>query len=168
MKKKKIIRQITDNALIAAIYYVLTIILGGFAFNDVQFRISEILLFLIFFRKDFVIGVTLGCLLANLHSPLQPWDVIFGTLATLLSGVLIAFSKRLYWGVIWPTIINAVVVGLMLHIILDLPLFATMGLVAIGEFVVLLLGHAVFSLLAKQPAFLNLIMAEQRNEEKDG
>jgi len=51
MKKKKIIRQITDNALIAAIYYVLTIILGGFAFNDVQFRISEILLFLIFFRK---------------------------------------------------------------------------------------------------------------------
>ena len=118
MKKKKIIRQITDNALIAAIYYVLTIILGGFAFNDVQFRISEILLFLIFFRKDFVIGVTLGCLLANLHSPLQPWDVIFGTLATLLSGVLIALVKTIL-GCIWPTIINVVVVGLMLHIILD-------------------------------------------------
>ncbi|OQC10330.1 MAG: Queuosine precursor transporter QueT [Tenericutes bacterium ADurb.Bin087] len=167
MNKKKIIRRITDNALIAAIYYVVTILLGGFAFNDVQFRISEILLFLIFFRKDFVIGVTLGCLLANLHSPLQPWDAIFGTVATLFSGLLIAFSKRMFWGVIWPTILNAIIVGFMLHFILNLPLFATMGLVALGEFVVLLLGYGVFSLIGKQPAFLNLIMADERKEEND-
>lgn len=165
MNNKKIIRQITDNALVAAIYYVLTIVLGGLAFYDVQFRISEILLFLIFFRKDFVFGVTLGCLLANLHSPLQPWDPIFGTLATLLSGLLIAFSKKMFLGVVWPTIINAVVIGFMLHYVLNLSLFATMGLVALGEFVVLLLGHAVFSLLAERPSFLNLIMADKRNEE---
>ena len=53
--KKRIIRRITDNALIAAIYYVITILLAGYAFNDVQFRIAEIFLFLIFFRKDLLL-----------------------------------------------------------------------------------------------------------------
>ncbi|OQA79161.1 MAG: Queuosine precursor transporter QueT [Tenericutes bacterium ADurb.Bin239] len=165
--KKRIIRRITDNALIAAIYYVITILLAGYAFNDVQFRIAEIFLFLIFFRKDFIIGVTLGCFLVNLHSPLLPWDLIFGTLATLVSGLLIAYSRKMFWGMIYPTIVNAVVVGLMLHFIEELPLFATIGLVAIGEFAVLLLGYLIFAMLAKQPAFLNLIMADNRNEEKD-
>lgn len=162
--KKKLVRKITDNALIAAIYYVVTILLAGVAFYDVQFRIAEILLFLVFFRKDFIIGVTIGCLLANLHSPLLPWDPIFGTLATLVSGLLIAYSKRLYFGIIYPTIINGVVIGIMLHVILSLPLLATIGLVALGEFVVLLFGHAVFSILGKQPSFLNLLMADHRNE----
>ena len=92
----------------------------------------------------------------------MPWDLIFGTLATLVSGLLIAYSRKMF-----PTIVNAVVVGLMLHFIEELPLFATIGLVAIGEFAVLLLGYLIFAMLAKQPAFLNLIMADNRNEEKD-
>ncbi len=164
--KRLEVRRITDNALIAALYYVLTIVLGGAAFYDVQFRISEILIFLVFFRKDFIIGVTIGCLLANLHSPLLPWDAIFGTLATFLSATFLAFSKKMYWGVIYTTVFNAVIVGLMLHFVLSLPLFATIGLVALGEFLVLLLGHTIFSILAKQPAFLNLILAEDRHERE--
>lgn len=162
--KKKLVRKITDNALIAAIYYVLTILLAGAAFYDVQFRIAEILLFLVFFRKDLLIGVTVGCFLSNLHSPLLPWDVIFGTFATFLSGLLIAYSKKMYMGVIYPTIINGIIVGLMLHLVLHFPLLPTMGLVALGEFVVLLLGHAVFSLLKKQQSFLNLLMADDGKE----
>lgn len=164
--KKKDVRRITDNALIAAIYYVFTLVLGGAAFYDIQFRIAEILIFLVFFRKDFVIGVTLGCLLANLHSPLQPWDAIFGTLATLVSGLLLAYSKKMYWGIIYPTIFNALIVGLMLHFVLGLPLLATMGLVALEEFLVLLLGHAIFTILAKKQGFLNLILAEEHDDKR--
>lgn len=163
--KKRLVRQITDNALIAAIYYVITILLAGAAFYDVQFRIAEILLFLVFFRKDFIIGVTVGCFLVNLHSPLWPWDPIFGTLATFISAVLIAWSKRLFMGIIYPTLINGIVIGIMLYLVLDYPLFATMGLVALGEVIVLILGHAIFKILSNKPAFLNLIMADQRNEE---
>ena len=158
---KKVIRRITDNALIAGIYYIFTIILGTFAYNDIQFRIAEILLFLPFFRKDFVIGVTLGTFLANLQSPLWPWDPIFGTLATLISALLISYSRKMWTGIIYPTIINGLIIGTMLHIVLDLPLFPTMGFVALGEVVVLSLGYAIFALLSKNKPFLNLIMAEE-------
>lgn len=164
--KKLNIRKITDNALVAAIYYIFTIVLGSLAFNNIQFRIAEILIFLPFFRKDFVIGVTLGCLFANLHSPLSPWDPIFGTLATFISALLVDYSSKLYMGVVYPTIINAVIVGLMLHIVLELPLLATIGLVALEEFVVLLLGHAIFSILGEKQGFRNLILAEDRHERE--
>ncbi len=167
MNKKKLVRRITDNALIAAIYYVLTILMAGQAFYDVQFRIAEIFIFLAFFRKDFVIGVTLGCFLANLHSPLWPWDPIFGTLATFISALLVAYSRNLVMGIIYPTIINGVVIGLMLHLVLKFPLLETMGLVALGEFLVLLLGHAIFKILSKKKAFLSLIMAPGEEEGKD-
>ncbi len=159
--KKIVIRRITDNALIAGIYYVFTIILGTFAYNDIQFRIAEILLFLPFFRKDFVIGVTLGTFLANLHSPLWPWDPLFGTLATFLSALLIAYSKKMWTAIIYPTIVNGLIVGTILYFILDLPLLAAMGSVALGELVVLSLGYAIFVLLRQNKPFLNLIMAEE-------
>lgn len=164
--KKINVRKITDNALVAALYYIFTIVLGGLAFNNIQFRIAEILIFLVFFRKDFVIGITLGCLFANLHSPLAPWDPIFGTLATFISAMLVAYSRKLFMGIIYPTIINAVIVGFMLYFVLELPLLATIGLVALEEFVVLLLGFTIFSVLGKKPGFLNLILAEDRHERE--
>lgn len=165
MNKKLLVRRITDNALIAAIYYVITILMAGQAFYDIQFRIAEIFIFLAFFRKDFIIGVTLGCFLVNLHSPLWPWDPIFGTLATFLSALLVAYSRNLFMGVIYPTVINGVVIGLMLHFILKFPLIETMALVALGEFIVLLLGHAIFKILSKKKSFLVLLMAKREEEE---
>lgn len=165
--KKKLVRQITDNALIAAIYYVITILLGGFAFNDLQFRISEIFLFLIFFRKDFIFGITIGCLLANFHSPLWPWDPIFGTLATFLSGLLIMSAKKMWLVVIYPTVINGLVVGIMLHLVMDTPLLATIGLVALGELLVLLLGHALFVILRKQKGFIELLTLESGTQYEE-
>ncbi len=163
--KKKLVRRITDNALIAAIYYVMTILMAGYAFYDVQFRFAEIFIFLVFFRKDFVFGVTLGCFLANLHSPLWPWDSIFGTLATLISALLVAYSRKLVMGIIYPTIINGLVIGTMLYILIESPLLPSIGLVAVGEFVVLLLGHAIFKLLSQKKEFLRLIMATRTEGE---
>lgn len=160
---KKIVRKITDNALVAALYYISTLLIGDLAFSDVQFRFAEILLFLVFFRKDFIIGITLGCFLANLNSPLMPWDLIFGTLATFLSALLFSFSKKMYWGILYSTLINGVVVGTMLHLVLELPLFPSIGLVALGQAIVLIFGHALFKLLGKNQYFLSLIMSE-RNE----
>lgn len=164
--KKKLVRQITDNALIAALYYVLTIILSGFAFQDVQFRIAEIFLFLMFFRKDFIIGVTLGTFLVNLHSTLLPWDPLFGTLATLISGLLISLTNKKIFGVIIPTVINGLVVGAMLNIILDMPFFASAGLVALGEFAVLTIGYFIFKILEKNETFLNIISTGEVNKHE--
>lgn len=158
---RKLVRQITDNALVAALYYIFTLVLGQMAFGDVQFRFAEMLVFLVFFRKDFVIGMTVGCFLANLNSTLLPWDLIFGTLATFVSALLVAHSKYMVMGVIYPSLINGLVVGIMLHFILALPLIATMASVFLGELVVLILGYMLFTMLRKNDYFLRIILAER-------
>jgi len=156
------IRDITDNAIIAALYAVLTISLGEFAYREIQFRVAEMLLLLCFFRKKYIFGVTIGCLVANFFSTdLGLPDIIFGTAATLVSALLIAYSKRIYVAWVFPILINAPVVGLELHLILGLPFWLSAGTVALGEAAVMLVGLGVFLLLRRKPTFLKLIRAEQ-------
>ncbi len=158
---KKLIRKITDNAFIAALYFILTILVGDRAFLSIQFRIAELLIFFVFFRKDFIIGLTLGTLLANFLSPLMPWDIIFGTLATFISVWLVAHAKNTVMGIIYPTIINGIIIGTMLFLVADAPLFEAIGLVMVGEVVVLTFGYFVFKLIAKNDTFMELIMSER-------
>lgn len=157
--KRLRIRRLTDNALIAAIYAVITIIQGSLGYGEIQFRIAEVLIILAFFRKDFIFGLTIGCALANIASPLQPWDMIFGTLATLISVTIIAFSKYMWIGIIVPALANGVIIGLELHLILKLPLLYTMFGVFIGEIVVLVVGYLIFSILRKDKKFMLLILS---------
>ncbi|HOF43397.1 MAG TPA: QueT transporter family protein, partial [Bacilli bacterium] len=49
-------KVIVRNALIASLYVVLTVI-NPFSFESIQFRISEILILLVFFRKDYFLGL---------------------------------------------------------------------------------------------------------------
>lgn len=160
--KKFDIRDLTDNAIVAAIYVVFTIILGQFAYQSVQFRIAEILLLLCFYRKKYIFGVTVGCFIANFFSTdIGLIDVIFGTLATLISAILIAFSKRLTIAWIYPVLVNGPVVGAELYFVLNLPFWASMGTVALGEAAVMLVGLIIFLILQKRPSFLNFIRANQ-------
>lgn len=57
-------------AIVAAIYIVLTITppLNAMAYYGYQFRVSEMMNFLAFYNKKYLIGVTLGCMIANLFS----------------------------------------------------------------------------------------------------
>ena len=57
---------ITQSALIAALYVVLTMIVAPIAFGPIQFRVSEVLCVLPYFLTSAVPGVTIGCFLANL------------------------------------------------------------------------------------------------------
>jgi len=127
-----------------------------------QIRIAEILILLCFFRKDFVIGVTVGTLLANILSPLGPWDMLFGTLATLISGLLIGYMKQLFLASLIPVVANAFVIGYELHLLLDLPLWLNVGLVGLGEFIaVSILGYFIFLFLGKNTKFQELIGTKQ-------
>ena len=63
MNKK--IKDIARLSLVAAMYIVLTVI-NPLSFGAIQFRISEILMFLIFFRKDYSISLIVGCFISNL------------------------------------------------------------------------------------------------------
>ncbi len=156
------LKRLAVNALIAAIYVDITLLTASFAYRDIQFRIAEVLILLAFFRKDYVIGVTIGCFIANLFGPLGIVDAIFGTLATLFSGLLIAFSKHLFVATLFPVVINGFVVGAELYFLEGLPFWLTSLFVAIGEFVVVsIFGYLIFTRLRKQEFFMKLINANQ-------
>lgn len=154
------IKDLVRLSLISALYVLLTI-LNPFSYDAIQFRISEILLFLCFFRKDYSIALILGCFIANLFSPMMVYDIIFGTLATVLTCICIMFSKNIYVSIIYPVLFNSILVGLELYLALNLPFFINALYVAIGEAVVIIIGLIIFIRLRKNNNFLELIHANQ-------
>lgn len=143
--KNDLTKRLTRTALIAAIYAVVTLAIAPFAYGNIQFRISEVLVLLAVFDPLYIGGLTLGCLIANLLGPNGPMDVIFGTLATLISvyaiyltGKLIKNYKiKLLVASIWPTVFNGLIIGWMLNKLYGLPLILSIGEVALGELVVI-------------------------------
>ncbi len=85
------------TAMIAALYVVLTFIANtfGLASGVIQIRLSEALTVLPFFTPAAIPGLTIGCLLSNWMTGCVLWDIIFGTLATLL-GALGSYALRKY------------------------------------------------------------------------
>lgn len=154
----KTTKGIVANALIAAIYFVLCMISAPIAYGAIQFRIAELLVFLCFFRKDFVIGVTIGCFLANITSPLMFYDMIFGTLATLVSALMVAYlSPRLLVAVIYPVIVNAFVVGAELYFVLSEPFWFSCLTVGLGELVVMVASYLIILAIMRRNFFKDLL-----------
>ena len=117
MQTKKLVRC----ALIAAVYAALCLVLQPFSYGAVQVRVAEMLCLLPVFGPDYIVGVTLGCFLANLLGTAMGTtvavDIVFGTAATLLA-CLCTYKLR---GVrtkglelaasLPPAVFNAVIVG---------------------------------------------------------
>ena len=154
-------KDIISNALIAALYVVLTLITYPISYLGIQFRFAEIMVLLCFFRKDYAIGLIIGCAIANLASSIGIVDVGFGTLATLIACLGIIFMKQLAIACIFPVISNAFIVGFELWKFLGLPFWLSVGEVALGEFVVMVVGYILFMVLKRRPNFFNAIRANQ-------
>ena len=82
-------KQLVTGGMIAAIYVVLTVLAAQFnlASGAIQVRFSEALTILPVFTVAAVPGLTIGCLLANLLTGLAVWDVVFGSVATLIGAI---------------------------------------------------------------------------------
>lgn len=158
MKTKIRTLDIVQIAIVAALYAVLTVAISPIAYGPIQFRISEILVLLCFYNKKYCVSMTLGCLIANLFSPMALLDVPFGTLATVLAVLVIAHSKNLFLGSLAATVFNGIIVGIELYVAFKEPLLISMGTVALGEFVVVsVAGVIIFKLLEKNSHFMRLI-----------
>lgn len=160
--RNPVVRSIAFNAVVAALYFGITMATSPFAFLAVQVRIAEALVLLCFFRLDFAFGLTLGCFLSNLFSPLGIIDAGIGSAATLISCLLVYLFKHLALATLVPVVANAFIVGAELHFILEEPFWTSVGLVALGEFVaVSVLGYLLFMYLGRRPGFLRLIGAKK-------
>ncbi|MCI2049039.1 MAG: QueT transporter family protein [Lachnospiraceae bacterium] len=116
MKDRKIL-FLVQAAMIAAIYVVLTALAAGFdlASGMIQVRFSEALTILPFFTTAAVPGLTIGCLIANLVTGGSIYDIIFGTLATLLGAAgTYLLRKHRYLCSLPPIASNAIIIPFVL------------------------------------------------------
>ena len=150
-KRRKTLKLLTVNAAIVAVYFVLTVMLEPFSYAQIQFRLSEILMVLVLINFKVAPGIVLGCFTANFFSPLGIWDVVFGTLATIICLVLMfVFRKNIFIALLAPTIVGSAIVAVMLNLILGLPFLETFIYVAVGEGCVLyLIGVPFYYLVQK-------------------
>lgn len=88
-------QKAVTGGLIATLYIILTYIANtlGLASGAIQVRFSEALTLLPCLTPAAIPGLTVGCFLANLLTGCAPWDVVFGSLATLL-GALGTYALR--------------------------------------------------------------------------
>lgn len=153
-------RQLIIQAIIASIYFVLTVTLGGFSYLSIQFRYAEILNLLAFYNPIHMIGVTLGVFLSNLGSPLGFPDIVFGTLHTLVSLFFISRSKNLLISSFYPTIFSFII-GFMLSEIAAIPggFVIITASVMLSEFIIMtLIAYPLFKyVLEKNKNFINTI-----------
>lgn len=149
-------RKVAIVGIVAAIYASITLVFSFISYASIQFRISEILMFLPVLGKEYIIALTLGCFLANVIGPYGVPDIIFGTLATLISAYLVYTTAKLlknnkYTLLIasfWPTIINALVIGWELDKFFGVPFTLGALQVGFGQFVVItLVGLPVFKMV---------------------
>lgn len=91
-QKKLSVRRLVRCAVIAAVYVVVCLVLAPFSYGAVQVRVAEALCLLPVFGAEYIVGVTLGCFLANLIGS-TAIDVVFGTLATLMA-CLVTYKLR--------------------------------------------------------------------------
>lgn len=166
--KKYNVKNLVIYASVAAIYVVLTLVLGSFSFGPIQFRIAEVLVLLCFFDKKYFLPLTVACLISNMMSPFGLYDVIFGTIATMLSLFFISKSKNLIVASLFPVIFNGLIVSMEISIIngifeLEVFLF-NLFTIAFGEFVcVSILGIILFSILKKNKEFMKLLTSDNDN-----
>lgn len=115
------VQRLVRCAVIAAVYVVLCLVLAPFSYGAIQVRIAEALCLLPVFGAEYIIGVTLGCFLANLFGS-TIIDVVFGTIATLLA-CLVTYRLRnvrikglAIPASLPPVLFNAVIVGIEITI----------------------------------------------------
>lgn len=159
---------LTQAAVIAAAYLVLTLPFAQFAFGPIQFRLAEALTVLAALTPAAIPGLFIGCLLTNLLYPsgLGIIDVVFGSLATLLAAWLTwRLQNRLPRTSLQPwlrrmivlmpaAVINALVVGFYLPFLLP---DTTVSALAIGSFMLsIFLSECVVIYLIGLPLYLAL------------
>ena len=164
MKNQKI-QYITRAALIAALYVALTHLSNilGLANGAIQIRFSEALCVLPFFMPSAVPGLFVGCVIANITTGAVVWDIVFGSLATLI-GAFLASKLKNKWIIPIPTVIaNTIIVPIIVlfcytdNSAWSIPtyLIGVVG-VFVGEMIsAYLFGIILFSALNKQKNIFN-------------
>lgn len=153
MKTKDLVFQ----ALLAGLYVVLTIPFEPISFGPIQFRVSEILMVLIIINPKHAVGIILGCFVANFYSDM-PWDILIGTFATALAAGAMIKTKNENVALVWPAVMNGIIIAAELKYFLGFPYFASMISIFLSELVIVFLpGKLLLPKIRKNKRLLEIL-----------
>lgn len=150
------IKKITVQAIIAALYAGITLVLSSISFGAIQIRLASCLWQLIPYNKKYFIGITLGLICANLFSPNGIIDLPFGLATSLLAFIIYVileknisnkFAKKIVMGVCIT--LATICVALELNILYNAPILLTWLTVAIGQGITQIIGIFLFAKMNK-------------------
>ena len=159
---KKSTSYLPRAAISAAIYPLLTVIFQPISFGAIQFRISEALTLLPVLFPEAIPGLFVGCLMANLFGGGVWYDVMLGSVATLLAALCARkFRSRPLLSAAMPVVFNGLLVGPVVYLAYIRPagapiswtlMYSSIGTVALGEAVVCyVLGLLLLKVLRRLP-----------------
>ncbi len=108
-------KYIAVNACVAALYVATTMPLTTIATNPyIQFRPGEALTVLPAVMPYCVPGLVVGCAISNIVSAFGIFDIVLGSLVTLVAALLTAFVFRNIWlAPLPPILLNAIALPLI-------------------------------------------------------
>jgi len=150
-------KRISIIVIFAALYAVGVIFLAPISYSFFQVRIADALLPLsMIFGIPSAIGLSLGCVVANVYGGLGLVDIVGGTVANFIACTLAwyvakksGFRRRLIGSIIQTIVITGIVGG-YLWIILEVPAEFSLAGVFVGSVIAInILGFAVQEIIRR-------------------
>ncbi len=170
----KSIQFITWSSMIAAAYTALTVFAASLnlASGSIQVRFSEALTILPAFTPAAVPGLFIGCLISNFVTGCLPWDIVFGSIATLLGaiGTRALRNRHRFLSSIPPIVSNTLIVPFVLKNVYGIPGSIPFFMLTVGAGEVIscgILGQLFYSALYphRQAVFGSAVPGNNAPEE---
>ena len=153
-------RYISQVGIIAGLYAALTVVLAPISYGPIQLRVSEALTVLPYLTPAAVPGLFIGCLVANIFGGLGIYDVVGGSLLTLLAAFLthlMARTRRPILAPLPPILVNSLGVSLYLHLLFQLPYWLTVIYIGVGEIATcFVLGYPLLLIILRRKKLLEM------------
>lgn len=132
--KKSNTAFLSQAAMIAAVYVVLTYVFAPFSFGEIQIRLAEDLTILPLFTPAAVPGLFIGCLIGNILGGAILPDIVFGSIATLIGafGTYMLRNNPPALAPLPPILANTVIVPFVLRLGYGVPLPIPFMMLTVG------------------------------------
>ena len=152
--------------IIAGLYVAVSFIIAPFASGAIQVRLSEGLTILAIILPESIPALFVGCLLSNLITGCAIYDVIFGSLITLISAIFSYFSTKrikniplkIFIGGLFPILFNAFLLPLIWQWCYGFGQY-----VYIVQVAFLLIGQAISVYAIGAPIYLTVKRLKEKN-----
>ena len=135
---RAVLLKLVRGAAVAALYALFTLAIAPISSGLMQLRLSEGLCVLPYFAPEMAIGLFVGCAAANMLTGAMWFDVVFGSLATLIGAYgTYLLRRKPYLAALPPIISNTLIIPFLLAFVykFDGSLWYFVLTVGIGEII---------------------------------